>query len=462
MTDSNNQRDVAAPGFAEQRFACPRCDHVLDEALHCSACDVRFPTLAGIPWLFAEPNAALAEWRNRLDFTVKHAQRQATACKNALKKSGLTIATRHRLEHLAQAHTDHVEELSTLLAPLMDAPLTASIESHLALKTRLPGAQGLVSYAANLHRDWAWGQSENDASLDLVAEALGDVSDKRLLVLGAGGGRLAYDLHQRLKPASTTALDYSPLLLLVAHAVIRGESVTMTEFPLAPKRTEHTAIRRTLAAPGAVADGFHLVLADALRAPFESASFDAVVTPWFVDIVGTPFVDTCARVNDLLTGTGTWVSFGSLAFSSPEIDQALSFEETIDTINETGFDVTSTTETDIAYMDCPESRHGRVESVVTLKAQKTESVAKPRRHEALPDWIVRGNAPVPLSPAFKTQATTTRIYAFIMSMIDGKRSIKDMAKLMEEQRLMPRKEAEVSLRGFLTRMFDEGSASDGF
>jgi hypothetical protein len=292
-----------------------------------------------------------------------------------------------------------------------------------------------------------------------VARGLGDIAGKRLLVLGAGGGRLAYDLHQRLEPLATVALDLNPLLLLVTQAVASGETVTLTEFPLAPKRAEYSAITRTLAAPESARPGLQPVLADALRAPFPAHSFDAIVTPWFVDIVEAPFADTCARVNTLLADGGTWVSFGSLTFTSPEIDAALSFEEAVDTVTSHGFNILEIDETDIPYMNCPQSRHGRIESVVTMKAAKFDAVPVPARHDALPDWVVRGTTPVPVTSAFKTQGTTTRIYAFIMSMIDGKRSIKDMARLMEEQRLMTRKEAEAALRGFLTRMLDESRSS---
>ena len=49
------------------------------------------------------------------------------------------------------------------------------------------------------------------------------------VVLGAGASRLAYDLHLRCGASETVALDLDPLLLTVAHHVIRGEKVSMTE-----------------------------------------------------------------------------------------------------------------------------------------------------------------------------------------------------------------------------------------
>jgi hypothetical protein len=42
-----------------------------------------------------------------------------------------------------------------------------------------------------------------------------------------------------------------------------------------------------------------------------------------------------------------------------------------------------------------------------------------------------------------------------MSLIDGRRSIADIAALLEEQRLMPAREAEASVRGLLIKLFDE-------
>jgi hypothetical protein len=69
---------------------------------------------------------------------------------------------------------------------------------------------------------------------------------------------------------------------------------------------------------------------------------------------------------------------------------------------------------------------------------------------------------VPLSPAFRNQAMSTQIYAFIMSLIDGKRTIQDMALLLEKQKLMSRAEAEPAIRSFLTRMYDDAQKSPGF
>jgi hypothetical protein len=57
---------------------------------------------------------------------------------------------------------------------------------------------------------------------------------------------------------------------------------------------------------------------------------------------------------------------------------------------------------------------------------------------------------------------TTRIYGFIMGLIDGRRSVADMAKLLAEQRLMTREEAEPAVRTFLTRMYEDSQRPPRF
>ncbi len=99
---------------------------------------------------------------------------------------------------------------------------------------------------------------------------------------------------------------------------------------------------------------------------------------------------------------------------------------------------------------------------MSFSARKEKNVRKPARYQALPEWIVTGKEPVPLSQSFRNQAMTTQIYTFIMSLIDGKRSIKDMAIVLEQQKLMSRAEAEPAIRTFLTKMYDDSQKQSGF
>ncbi len=69
-------------------LACPRCDKTpleqTDDIFHCSACKVDFPSVDGIPWMFAEPEASLGEWRNRLQMSLQQLCHEVAGLENEL------------------------------------------------------------------------------------------------------------------------------------------------------------------------------------------------------------------------------------------------------------------------------------------------------------------------------------------------------------------------------------------
>lgn len=455
------EADLAAvlhcPRCARGRLASQRAGWI------CESCSAGFPVIGGVPWLFAEPQAALAEWRGRLNFLLLESEREARALRTELATAPSSSLTRSRLEMLAAAHEDHARRLKLLLTPLGTGDSQISYESHLALRTRLPLDQGLTNYYQNAHRDWAWGDAENAASLEAVRAVAGASHDwGRTLVLGAGAGRLAYDIHMQCGPALTVATDFNPLLLFIARQVMHGGAVELYEFPIAPRTLGDHAVLRMLQAPAPVGDGFSLVAADALRAPFAEGVFHTIVTPWFIDIIDEPLGRFAARVNRWLAPGGVWLNFGSLAFSHGERAQRLSLEEALEVVSRAGFGPAGQQETTIPYMQSPASRHARLETVLAWRAVKEHAVAQAIEHSRLPEWLLRSDLPVPLSQDFQLQAFSTRIHAFLMSLIDGKRTVHDMARTLVEQRVMSAEEAEPAVRDFLARMHADARTRGGY
>ncbi len=419
--------------------------------------------LEGMPWMFAEPQAALGEWRGRLQFSLQQLSHEIAGLEKELQAEDLSALTKRRVERYKKAVESHRRSLQKLLQPIEMQSLQGNYESYLALRTRMPTDQGLNTYYPNIHRDWSWGEEENKASLKQVRAVLHDHAELgNVLVLGSGAGRLAYDIHTKFNCTSTVAMDFNPLLMLVAKAVTSGKNLSLYEFPIAPLALDDDAVLRKLSAPEIADENFHLVLGDALRPPFPDASFDTVVTPWLIDIISEDLPEFSARINNLLKENGRWVNFGSLAFANPERARCYSPEETKAIVAENGFSDPYVSQATIPYMSSPASRHGRQERVFSFSAYKERGVGKPARHLALPDWIVTGKEPVPLSPSFRQQAMTTQIYSFIMSLIDGKRSIKDMAVVLENQKLMTKEEAEPAIRSFMTKMYDDSKRQSGF
>lgn len=451
------------PQFLEL-LACPRCDQPIEfdgKRLTSRGAGTEFPILNGVPFLFAEPTVTLDDWRSRYHARLAEIDDQSDLLEQSLKSDISSDTTRDRLRHLHTALRAHRDELVELLKPLELKTEVADHSTYLALRTRLPSDQGLATYYANLHRDWCWGDDENRRSLELVSSALQDHDIGNLLVLGSGGGRLAYDLHEHLQPARTVAVDFNPLLVLAAERIMRGDRVDLHEFPLAPIDANSVACARTLSAPAPAAENFHHVLANVLRAPFKPATFDTLVTPWLGDVLAEPLTRQVARWNQLLKPGGQWIWFGSHVFRTADPLERVSLEETLEIIADQGFSQPAVVESEIPYMVSPANRHARSERVVVMSMTKTEDTPKPPRHVALPDWLVQGDLAVPLNDSFQSQAMSTRIHAFLMSMIDGKRTIQDMAALIEAERLMSKAEAEATLRSFFIQMFEVSNSYQG-
>lgn len=443
-------------------LACPACGIGLTGNA-CLACRVDFPSLGGIPWLMPEPRAALIEWRGRLHHLLTHYGAEAARQRAAFPRAAPGSPTRKRLERMAGAYDDQAARVRELMQPLGVDRRQEAHAVHVALGTELPLAQGLSTYYANLHRDWCWGDAENEASLAAVVRTLPEgARQERVLVLGAGAARLAYDLHRALGPQLTVAFDFNPLFALAALRIAGGEPLELYEFPIAPRTIADHAVLRRLAAPAAAPEGLEFVLGDATSPPFMTGSFDIVLTPWLIDVLREPMGRQLARINSLLPPGGLWVNHGSLAFADADPAEALTLEELLGMLPAAGFSSAEATEARMPYLSSPASRHARQETVITFCARKERDLPAPMRGRELPEWLRRGDLPVPLLAQFRSQALSTRVYAFLLAMIDGERTIRDMARLMEQQKLMTAEDAEPAIRGFLARALETSGERPAF
>ncbi len=441
-------------------LCCPRCSGPLTAGatLACVSCAVAFPSIGGLPWLFESPGAALGEWRARVHAFLAGLEAQAARYRAALSDEVTRAATRNRLKLLAAACSDHARRIRALLAPLAVEGGAAAPELYRALGPALPASQGLTGYYANLHRDWSWGEAENEAAYSCVDHALGANPPGRTLLLGVGAGRLAYDLHARRRPETLLAADLNPLLLLAAWQLYAGETVELYEFPLAPRDIESHAILRRLAAPGPVGPGLHLVFADVGHGPFAAGAFDTVITPWLIDILDEDLAAFAARLNRWLKPGGRWVNSGSLTFQGDDPAHRYSLDEVRQVVEAAGFAALEVSEESMPYLCSPASRHGRREIVVTFSAVKQHEVAAPARARRGPEWLEQSDRPVPLLPEMSGRQLELRVLAFVASLIDGQRSVRDMARVLVDKRMMTESEAEPAVRGFLRQFYEESRA----
>jgi uncharacterized protein YbaR (Trm112 family) len=450
------------PALPLDLLCCPACGGALDEGraeLRCRSCEAAYTDVGGVPWLFADPAAALGEWRARIHAFLGDVDAQAARYRAALGDDVIRASTRSRLKLLSAACTDHARRLRAVLAPLLAEAPAAAQEVYRGLGVELPGGQALTSYYANLHRDWSWGAAENAATYRVLDEALGDRPSGRTLMLGVGAGRLAYDFHGRRRPDCLLAVDLNPLFLLAARCLYAGDALDLYEFPVAPRDLASHAVLRQLRAPAPVGPGLHLVFADATRPPFRPGAFDTVVTPWFVDIVDEDLAVFARRLNAWLRPGGCWVNSGSLAFSGADPAHRYSLEEVLEIVSDAGFGAVEPREDEVPYLASPASRHARRETIVTFTAVKEREAPAAGVQRAAPEWLARTDLPVPLLPEIAGRQLEMRVLAFVASLVDGRRSVQDIARVLAEKRMMTLQESEPAVLGFLARLHAESRAS---
>lgn len=444
-------------------LACPACGGRLVPGdgvgcAGCAGCGTPWPSLDGIPWLVAPAADTLGAWRSQLRTHVSALGTQSSLYRAALGAAA-TDEARHRLEILAEACADHARRLAALLTPLGVDASAAAPEAYRAVAGALPPGQSLTSYYANLHRDWCWGDAENEAALASVDRALGPGPLGRLLVPGCGAGRLAYDLHRTRRPDTTLAADLNPLMLLSAARIWRGERVELHEFPIAPRDVASQAMLRTLAAPETARPGLWPVFADVTAPPFATAAFDTVVTHWLVDVIDDDFATFAARVNRWLAPGGRWVNSGSFFFQNHPPAACHAADELPGLLAAAGFDEVAVSEEEVPYLASPGSRHARLERVVTFSARVRSRIPVPAPRRHAPAWLARADGVLPMSPQVEAHVLALRVQAYIASLIDGRRSIADVAALLVRDRLLPEDEALAAVRAFMQRFYADASAS---
>ena len=461
------------------RLACPACHSTsaleVDgrPELRCPDCENVYPIVVcgveWIPWLFRRPEIAHVEWSTRLRGFIHRNTVEHNRLNRALDRSLASRPARRRIESTMQAHREHREQVTSLLAPLsLDADVLVPGVTK-TLHDKLPNSQALTSYAANVFRDWAWNNGENEALLDVIDELLGFDSRDRLgsvLTLGAGACRLSYDLHQKYAPELSVALDFNPLLLLTGCRVIGGEVVPLYEFPQAGVGNDASGVLQHCRAPEALSDcagsGFNFVLGDATNPPFRAQSFDTIVTPWLIDVIAQDLNDFVPQINRLLPEGGVWINSGPLAFHHGDPRRCYGEEEVVEIVNQCGFRIDRLDRRRVPYLQSPHSAHGRVEHVVSFVARKDRDVDPRPTRSALPDWLLDATLPVPSSPERVVESSSYLLTAQILAAIDGKRSIEAIAMMVAREYNLSLEECVLAVTRVLVDGYENDNSSQLF
>jgi hypothetical protein len=409
--------------------------------------------VGAVPCLVPEPALWRALWTQRLDEYLAVTATRLVEIDAARVADGLLPRTRDRLLATMGAIHAERETIERIMAPLRREAADPSglVPVSLAAGRDLAVLHGFEA----LFRDWAWGEDESATSLAavqrLATDGKVDGTAEVVAVLGAGAGRLAADVHRSLGPARTLALDLNPLPLLVAAELTRGGTVDLHEFPVGPRTSADVVVARALRCPFRVPDGLTFVLADALRPPLAPGSIDAVITPWFIDAAGVDVPVVATAVSRVLRRGGFWLNLGPLRFTGPAT-RLHSIEEVLEIVAGSGFALGAEMRAQVPYFASPASGSHRLEVVYGFAARKTAEVAAAPRSAADPPWLEDPGLPIPALPQWATSQRSAVFTAGVLSLIDGRRSVADLAEALGRSWGVDPRVLEPQLRAFLTRI----------
>ncbi len=436
-------------------LTCPGGGDTLtqQEGLLLSSNDTAYPIVSGVPWMLPNPQNSLNDWGAKLNhFNQVILSEIKTLEKEVSRAQG---PTQERLQSLLSGKKAFLRRVSELLFPVITAK-AASKGVYEALRDRAPSTQNLLSYEANLYRDWVWGEDENRLSADLIFALLKELPCSRLAILGAGAGRLALDLHRLSAAKMTVATDINPLLVMAAQHLTSGDDLTIHEFPLHPRKSEYAAIEHQVRGEKKP-DNFHFVFSDASKPCFKRGSFDVVVTPWLIDIQPLALKRFLKQLNHYVPENGYWINFGSLVFNQRRDALCYSIEEVRIIAEEQGFEIVDIHEQMIPYLKSPYNAGYRQEQVWTWAAKKVRQVEPLKNTQVIPTWLMDDKLPIPKADYFAQFTMTHRIYSQLSAEIDGKTSLSKIVKKFVRQNRMDEDEASQLIKNFFLDLHNQNS-----
>ncbi len=453
--------------FPEGVLVCPICAKDLVRP-HCDGCNSEFFNLGEIPCLFTTGLKQRELWQHQMAMMEQQGGDALAHLDYTLQGYDVSALTRARLEQALEAMRESLEMI-------MGQLLEAGLQSQRSEVFEQAAVDNPTEYYHHILRDWAWdGEPSkhypthvNDANLQRVLNIWPSPKPVKMLFLGAGAGRLSWDLHRVLQPQFTLAADINPFLLSCAQSLIKQRrAITLPELYTYPQ-IGYPYSRSWRMEPPEDPQQLHKswfgLGADVWNMPLRESSVDTIVTSWLLDVTGGDVKDLIAVIAYLLEPGGTWINTGPLLYSGQlSFDLKYSAEEIMDFADKAGFDIEQHSVEEIAHMASPLNARYHHEQVLSFSARKrtgAQAVPTPGPTEewTAPGWLIMHHLPVP-AINFQCQMGHDFIKQ-VLGLVDGQRSIYLIAQMVQPglPEGVDAKEAVVALFGQILEQMAEAA-----
>lgn len=432
---------IAIPSQLTNQFCCPKCfatseDGFVFAELKCNRCVTDFFALGDIPCFFPAGIHQKTIWQHQTAMLLGNALQGLNNIRESLTRYDLSDTTRERLAEIYKANLINRDSIKSLFEKKSLIP-----EQNEQLSNMNPGDLG--EYFDLIFRDWAWDSvsvpnNENHNAFLRIKSLLDKLiaRPKRILVLGAGAGRLSWDIHNYLKPEFTLAVDSNPLLLAAADELIKQQnSLQFSEFKLFPQATFPTTQTQVITPPeNAIsnADNWFLLGANVWNLPLLKGNFDLILTPWFIDVNGGDVRDLIGIINNLLTQEGSWLNTGPLLFTRHlPLQLKYSHTEIKEFIELTNMELLEERIDQAQYLVSPMEARFREEQVWSFIATNTKTNKSTSTSGILASWLIMHHLPIPHMHFSMIQPHP--LIEAIVAMVDGEKSVNSISAILAPQ-----------------------------
>jgi SAM-dependent methyltransferase len=462
----------------ERNWRCLHCRGVLTTdatGLDCLGCGRHYPVIDGIPILVSEPAAFLRAELAVLTRTVREAGQRRGLLDRIGRDAGLPDPALDRHRDVIEVDIARAETFLALLEPATRALETLAEPVGEALGARRAGwaFDTLLPY---LMRDWT-NTAELQAASAMIGAALKQVfpdpSGKAVAFAGCGAGGLLAEIAPGF--ARVLGFDLTLPILAAARHLLDGKSLDLA-LPRAINTLGHISLRKR--DPLSDHSQTELMVMDAFDTAFADGSIDCVVTAFLIDLIPDPR-RLADEIHRILGDDGVWINYGP----SGPLKALWRFDQTecAAFFAAAGFatlqaEAQRTTYLDLSR-DCPSWSFRNHMCYLTAARKTGQGGAKPGAAAAPPAELAAlvpyhfPGANLIRRQSLGAEQTRTIVLrheripgrvesaeiggdaARIVALVDGKRTVRDIADLLERQ--APAQPAEETLRAF-ARYFEQG------
>lgn len=374
-----------------------------------------YPVFDDIPLLYDDIEQEFLSWATKLSQFenqekngIQHLSNLAQLEFNNLKKQ--------RYQKISNARSFNIQKMLEVLEVFT---------GHNSIPVEM-STQHISSYFKLIFRDWSWGSEEVMTYVDFCKKQLSSISNGNILILGSGAGRLSYELANAHSDLNFFSIDHNPFLTFCANSITKGKTFELFDYDYYPKELQLTSKKYKIKYPALKFENHQFILSSFPNLPFNQKSFDAVICPWFLDILEMDFDNALAHAKDFLKSDGKLIYFGPSNIHSSDIYHQLTKEEIIEiTKNHLG-DVISENKT-IEYLNNPIASQNRLENIIFASGLNNKN-QKTNMHK-----LDVKNDKLDYSEIFVNYKNTNEIFYKVMRHINKTTNLEELVLIVQNE-----------------------------